>query len=359
MTASGPHTAVGASGLADAGQFEPAMHRALELAARGPVTGGNPQVGCVLLDADGTIVSEGWHHGAGTPHAEIDALSKIDSAADLTAVVTLEPCNHTGRTGPCSEALLAAGIARVVYAVTDPGPVEGGGAERLREGGVEVIGGCLADEASAFLLPWLTATRRRTPWVTVKWAASLDGRAAAADGTSQWISGPESRARVHEQRAASDSILVGTGTVIADDPTLTARTPDGGLYENQPLPVVIGERAIPGTARLWEHPRGVLEAGTRDLGATMTWLFDQGVRRAYVEGGPTLASAVIAAGLADEYLVFVAPKLLGGPRLGVGDIGVSSIDEARELTITNVERLGDDILVTARPVSTSSTTERN
>jgi len=343
---------IGATGLEDSGPFEPAMHRALELATRGPLTGGNPQVGCVLLDADGAIVAEGWHHGAGTPHAEIDALSKVDDAAGFTAVVTLEPCNHTGRTGPCAEALLTAGIARVVYAVSDPGVIEGGGAKRLRDGGVDVISGCLADEATAFLLPWLTATSRRTPWVTVKWAASLDGRAAAADGTSQWISGPESRARVHEQRAASDAILVGTGTVLADDPSLTARTPEGGLHANQPLPVVIGERAIPGTARLWEHPRGVLEAGTRDLAATMSWLFEQGVRRAYVEGGPTLASAVIAAGLADEYLIFVAPKLLGGPRLAVGDIGVASIDEARELNITSVERLGNDILVSARPVST-------
>ncbi len=339
----------GTAGEATPEQFEPAMHRALELAARGPVAGGNPQVGCALVDADGTIVAEGWHHGAGTPHAEIDALSQVDRADGLTAVVTLEPCNHTGRTGPCSEALLAAGIARVVYAVSDPGALEGGGAERLREAGIDVIGGCLAAETTQFLLPWLTATRRRTPWVTVKWAASLDGRAAATDGTSQWISGPESRTRVHEQRAASDAILVGTGTVLTDDPSLTARTLDGSLHEHQPLPIVIGERAIPGTARLWEHPRGVLETGTRDLAATMSWLFEQGVRRAYVEGGPTLASAVVAAELADEYQVFLAPKLLGGSGMAIGDIGVGTIAEARGLTIENVERLGADILVTARP----------
>jgi diaminohydroxyphosphoribosylaminopyrimidine deaminase/5-amino-6-(5-phosphoribosylamino)uracil reductase len=329
--------------------LESAMSRALELAARGPVTGGNPQVGCVLIDADGHIVSEGWHRGAGTPHAEIDALSKVPDAAFLTAVVTLEPCNHTGRTGPCSEALIAAGVARVVYALPDPGRVEGGGAQRLAEAGVEVVGGVLADEAEEFLHAWLTATRNRRPYVTVKWASSLDGRAAAADGSSQWITGPEARARVHEQRAASDAILVGTGTVFADDPTLTARMPNGELQPHQPLPVVVGERAIPGTARLWEHPRGVLESGTRDLGEVMGWLFDQGIRRAYVEGGPTLSSAVISAGLADEYLVFVAPKLLGGPILALGEIGVGSIDDARELHITAVERLGDDILVTARP----------
>jgi diaminohydroxyphosphoribosylaminopyrimidine deaminase/5-amino-6-(5-phosphoribosylamino)uracil reductase len=327
---------------------EHAMRRALELAANGPLTGGNPRVGCVLLDADGRIVAEGWHRGTGTPHAEVDALSKVADATGLTAVVTLEPCNHTGRTGPCAEALIAAGVSRVIYALDDPGEAEGGGAERLRAAGVEVAGGVLAEEAEAFLKPWLTATRRRTPWVTIKWGASLDGRAAAADGTSQWITGPEARARVHEQRAQSDAILVGTGTVLADDPSLTARG-DGGLLEPQPLPVVIGERAIPGTAKLWDHPRGVLESGSRDLPTVLSWLFEQGIRRVFVEGGPTLASAFIAAGLVDEYLVYLAPKLIGGPMLAVGDIGVGTIADARPLTITDIERLGDDLLIVARP----------
>ena len=233
---------------------ESAMRRTLELAARGPVTGGNPQVGCVLLDVNGHIVSEGWHRGAGTPHAEIDALSKVADAAFLTAVVTLEPCNHKGRTGPCSEAFIAAGIARVVYALPDPGPVEGGGAKRLGEAGVEVVAGVLADEAAEFLHAWLTATRNRRPYLTVKWASSLDGRAAAADGSSQWITGAQARERVHEQRAASDAILVGTGTVFADDPTLTARTANGERHPHQPLPVVVGERAIPGTETLGAPP---------------------------------------------------------------------------------------------------------
>jgi diaminohydroxyphosphoribosylaminopyrimidine deaminase/5-amino-6-(5-phosphoribosylamino)uracil reductase len=327
------------------------MRRALELAQRGPVVGGNPQVGCVLVDADGRVVSEGWHRGAGTPHAEIDALSKVDGASGLTAVVTLEPCNHTGRTGPCTDALIAADVARVVYAVDDPSAAAGGGAERLRAAGVEVESGVLDEEATDLLLPWLVATQRRTPWVTVKWATSLDGRAAAADGSSQWITGEQSRARVHEQRAASDAILVGTGTVLADDPSLTARNDSGELLPDQPLPVVIGTRAIPGSARLWDHPRGVLESGTRDLGEVMSWLYEQGVRRAYVEGGPTLASAIIAAGLADEYFIYLAPALLGGPRLAVGDIGVDTIQDARQLSIRSVEHLGPDLLVTARAVA--------
>jgi diaminohydroxyphosphoribosylaminopyrimidine deaminase/5-amino-6-(5-phosphoribosylamino)uracil reductase len=334
--------------------YETAMRHALVLASNGPALGANPQVGCILLDADGTIVAEGWHRGAGTPHAEVDALSKVASsgrpdATGLTAVVTLEPCNHTGRTGPCSLALIAAGVSRVVYAISDPGIASSGGADTLRAAGVEVVAGVLADEAEEFLHVWLTSARLRRPYVTVKWASTLDGRAAAADGSSQWITGTAARQRVHEQRAASDAILVGTGTVLADDPSLTARGDAGELMEQQPLPVVVGERHIPGDAKLWDHPRGVLEAGTRNLDEVLTWLFEQGIRRAYVEGGPTLASAFIAAGLVDEYLVYLAPKLLGGDRVAIGDIGVTSIGEARALRITSVEQLGDDLLVVARP----------
>jgi diaminohydroxyphosphoribosylaminopyrimidine deaminase/5-amino-6-(5-phosphoribosylamino)uracil reductase len=329
--------------------YEAAMRRALALAANGPSLGVNPQVGCVLLDTDGRVVAEGWHRGAGTPHAEVDALSKVPDASGLTAVVTLEPCNHTGRTGPCSEALIAAGVARVVYAIADPGIESAGGADHLRGAGVEVIGGELADEVEEFLHRWLTAVRRRRPYVTVKWAASLDGRAAAADGSSQWITGTASRQRVHEQRAASDAILVGTGTVLADDPALTARGDAGELMPHQPLAVVVGQRPVPGDARLRRHPAGLLETGTRDVEAVLSGLFGRGIRRVYVEGGPTLASAIIAAGLADEYLVYLAPKLIGGPKLAIGDLGIGSIAEVRDLHITSVESLGEDILITARP----------
>jgi len=329
-------------------RYDHAMRHALTLAGNGPALGVNPQVGCVLLDASGTIVAEGWHRGAGTPHAEVDALSQVADATGLTAVVTLEPCNHTGRSGPCSLALIAAGVSTVVYAIPDPGQNSSGGAQTLRDAGVIVESGVLAAEAEEFLHVWLTSTRLQRPYVTVKWASTLDGRAAAADGSSQWITGTASRQRVHEQREASDAILVGTGTVLADDPSLTARGDAGELMEHQPLPVVIGQRAIPGTAKLWEHPRGVLEAGTRDLDEVLAWLYEQGIRRAYVEGGPTLASAFIAAGLADEYLVYLAPKLLGGDKLAVGDLGITSIGEARALRILSVESLGDDILITAR-----------
>jgi diaminohydroxyphosphoribosylaminopyrimidine deaminase/5-amino-6-(5-phosphoribosylamino)uracil reductase len=328
-----------------------AMRRALELAERGPARGVNPRVGCVILDADGRTLAEGWHRGAGTPHAEVDALERLapDAARGATAIVTLEPCNHTGRTGPCSQALIAAGIARVVYAVDDPGDHSSGGARTLRDAGVEVERGLLADEVEAFLGDWLFAARARRPRVTVKWASSLDGRAAAADGSSQWITGSAARQKVHEQRAQSDAILVGTGTVLADDPSLTARGDAGELMPAQPLPVVVGERGIPVSAKLHKHPRGVLETGTRDLAVVFEDLHARGIRRVYVEGGPTLASAVIAAGCADEYAIYLAPALLGGPKLAIGELGIPTMDAIRRLHIDTVEQLGDDLYLHAVP----------
>lgn len=331
---------------------EDAMRRALQLAARGPATGANPRVGCVILSPEGEVIAEGWHHGLGTPHAEVDALSKLapDRSRGATAVVTLEPCNHHGHTGPCSEALIAAGIAKVFYAVSDPNPAASGGAVRLREAGVDVTGGVLADAVSEFLHPWLTATRLGRPYVTLKWASSLDGRAAASDGTSQWITGEAARIHVHEQRAAADAIIIGTGTVLADDPSLTARDADGRLRAEQPVPVVIGERAVPAGARLRDHPKPLIATASRDLETVLHGLYARGIRHAFVEGGPTLASAFVAAGLVDEYLVYLAPTLLGGPGLALGDLGIGTLADARRLEIVGVERLGEDVLVRARPV---------
>lgn len=334
--------------------YESLMRHALSLAAHGPATGVNPQVGCVLVDADGSVVAEGWHRGAGTPHAEVDALSRVAGTAGLTAIVTLEPCNHHGLTGPCSQALIDAGVVRVVYAVSDTGTHSGGGAERLREAGVLVECGVLAEEASEAMRVWLTAERLRRPFVTLKWASSLDGRAAAEDGSSRWITGTAARQRVHEQREQSDVILVGTGTVIADDPSLTVRGDAGELMPHQPVPVVIGERAIPAGARVLRHPQTPIITGSRDLPTILADLFERDFRHAFVEGGPTLASAFVAAGLVDEYLVYLAPMLLGGGRLALTDIGVGSIGEARQLSIDSVERVGDDLLVVARPVSAAA-----
>lgn len=326
-----------------------AMDRALHLAARGP-RGANPQVGAVILSPDGTVLAEGWHHGAGTPHAEVDALSKLapGEARGATAVVTLEPCNHTGRTGPCAVALIEAGIARVVYALDDPGAVSGGGAERLRSAGVDVEAGEQADAAHALIAGWLTAQRLGRPQITVKWAQSLDGRAAADDGSSQWITGPAARADVHRRRAEADAIAVGTGTVLADDPALTARDGDA-LLPHQPIPVVIGSRPTPADAAVHRHPHSPLFFDTHDLHTVVADLHARGVQSLFVEGGPTLASAFLQAGLADRLLVYIAPVLLGGGRLALTDIGVASIGEARRLTIDEWVPLGSDLLAIAHP----------
>jgi diaminohydroxyphosphoribosylaminopyrimidine deaminase/5-amino-6-(5-phosphoribosylamino)uracil reductase len=332
------------------------MRRALALAANGPVRGSHARVGCVLLDEHGDVVAEGWHRGAGTAHAEVDALSKLPGgrADGLTAVVTLEPCNHWGRTGPCTEALLGAGIGRVVFSVHDPGEHAGGGGERLRAAGVPGDGGVLRDEVEEWMRRWLVSARLSRPFITVKWASTLDGRTAAADGTSQWITGTAARQHVHEQRASHDAILVGTGTVLADDPSLTARGDAGELLADQPVPVVVGERAVPPGSRILSHPHPVRQTRTRDLDRVLADLFADDVRSVFVEGGPTVASEFVRRGLVDDYLIYLAPALLGGPRLALGDIGVDTIDEARRLRVTSVTPLGDDLAVLARDRSGSS-----
>lgn len=327
------------------------MRRAIALAANGPSNGVNPQVGCVVLNSAGTIIAEGWHRGAGTAHAEVDALSQItpEQAQGSTFVVTLEPCNHTGRTGPCAQALVEAGVATVVYAATDPGHASSGGAQRLRDAGIEVIGGVLEGDVEELLEEWMLAARLHRPHVTVKWAASLDGRAAAHDGTSQWISGAESRARVHEQRSAADAIIVGTGTVLADNPSLTARTPEGDLHEHQPVPVIIGKRNVPGDALVHQHPLEPLIIGHNDLHAALSEMYDKGIRSVFVEGGPTLASAFIASGLVDRLYIYLAPVLLGGDKVALGDLGVTTLNERIDLIISSSENLGEDIFITAKP----------
>ncbi|MEZ3159378.1 bifunctional diaminohydroxyphosphoribosylaminopyrimidine deaminase/5-amino-6-(5-phosphoribosylamino)uracil reductase RibD [Microbacterium sp. BWT-B31] len=342
-----------------------AMRLALELSRRGP-RGLNPQVGAVMLSPAGDVLAEGWHRGAGTAHAEVDALSKLapGAARGATAIVTLEPCNHTGRTGPCAEALIRAGVARVVYAVDDPGPMSAGGARRLREAGVEVEAGVLAEDGEELLHDWLTVQRLGRPHVSVKWAQSLDGRGAAPDGTSQWITGPAARADVHERRSRADAIVIGTGTLLADDPALTARRPDGTLYDRQPRPVVLGARAIPDDAAVLRHPLPVLHRdganlfgehpGTKHAGSLLAELRGLGVQRVFVEGGPTIASAFVRAGLADELLTYLAPTLIGSGPGGADHpalraLGVETIAEQKRLRLVAVERLGEDLLIISRP----------
>ena len=331
-----------------------AMRRAIELSRRGPANGANPRVGCVILDAAGRVIAEGWHRGRGTAHAEVAALDDLADrslAVGATAVVTLEPCNHTGATGPCSEALIDAGVGRVVYAVADPGASSSGGGDRLRAAGIDVETGLLADEAEANIRPWLTAMRRGTPFVTVKWASSLDGRAAAADGTSRWITGPSARADVHRRRAEAGAIAVGTGTVFSDDPSLTARDPDGKELSEQPIPVIVGRRSVPRDSRVLAHPASVIEYPSRDLRGLLQMLAERDIRHVFVEGGPALASAFLAAGLADGVLVYIAPTLLGGPLTAITDLGVRTISEQARMRFDHIELLGDDVLLVARPLS--------
>ncbi|NCW68233.1 MAG: bifunctional diaminohydroxyphosphoribosylaminopyrimidine deaminase/5-amino-6-(5-phosphoribosylamino)uracil reductase RibD [Marivivens sp.] len=324
------------------------MRRALELALLGPAWGVNPQVGCVILDADGQIIAEGWHRGAGTAHAEVDALSKLATVpSGATAVVTLEPCNHTGRTGPCAQALVAAGISRVVYAVADPGVESSKGAQTLRDAGVVVLGGVLEGEASQQNRVWLTAQKNQRPFVTLKWASSIDGRAAANDGTSKWISGPESRADSHRRRSEVDAILVGTGTILADDAELTARKPDGSLYEHQPLRVVIGESELPASSRVFNSDAGTIHLRTREIEDVLKSLWQKGVKHVWVEGGPSVASEFVRLGLVSEYIIYQAPLLLGGERTALREIGVASMPQAKHLRFVEVKQLGEDIFIRA------------
>lgn len=318
------------------------MREAIALAGSDDVTPrGNPRVGCVIVDEAGAVVGRGHHRGAGEPHAEVDALREAGaSARGGTAVVTLEPCRHTGRTGPCSQALLAAGIARVVYAVDDPGAESGGGADELRAAGVEVIGGVEATEARWAARAWFHSRERGRPWVTVKSAVSLDGRVADVSGGPTAITGPSSRAYAHEWRARVDAIVVGTGTVLADDPALTARSAQGQLRARQPLRVVVGKRDIPTGARVLDSAAETLLHPGHDLRALLSDLRVRDVQHVLVEGGPTLAGAFLTAGLVDEVLWFIAPVLLGA-----GPVALPALGGTMDVDVRSVTVLGEDVVV--------------
>src|SRR5690349_8116399 len=327
---------------------ETVMRRALELAALGPEADPNPRVGCVLVAEDGSVVAEGWHRGAGTPHAEAAALAAAgERAAGSTAYVTLEPCNHTGRTGPCTQALYAAGVRRVVHAQSDPNPVAAGGADWLRDRGVEVVGGVCAAEAEALNRTWTHLVRTGRPWVTWKLATTLDGRSAAADGTSRWITGPAARADVHEQRARCRAVLVGTGTALPDDPHLTARHPAGTLMDRQPLRVVMGERDLPPQARVLDEAAPTWHLRTRSPKEVLEALAGAGVHHVWLEGGPTVAAAFMYDRLVDEVVAYVAPVLLGRGRPSVSDLGITTIGEALRLDPTDITLIGTDVRITA------------
>ena len=315
-----------------------AMRRALELAATpGVPFGPNPRVGCVLLDDTGATVAEGHHRGAGTPHAEADALARAgDRARGTTAVVTLEPCNHHGRTGPCAEALIAAGVRRVVFAQADPNPAAAGGADTLRAAGVEVESGLLTLESGLLNRGWAFGLEHHRPLVTWKFATSLDGRSAAADGTSRWVSSAAARRDTHLLRARCDVMLVGSHTVAVDDPLLTVRDEHDRPLERQPLRVVMGERDLGADRRVFNADADSLHLRTRDPQKALAELYGLGRRHVFLEGGPTLAAAFVRAGLVDEIVVYVAPMLLGAGRSAVGDLGITTIADAFRPRVTDI-----------------------
>ena len=322
-----------------------AMQRALRIAATpGVPLGPNPRVGCVLLDADGVEVGEGFHRGAGTPHAEVAALRDAgDAARGATAVVTLEPCHHTGRTGPCTEALIEAGVARVVYAQTDSNPVAAGGSDALRAAGIEVVAGLLAEESRQLNRAWTFALEHARPFVTWKFATTLDGRSAAADGTSRWVSSPAARRDTHRLRAECDVMLVGTNTVEVDDPELTVRDEADEPIGRQPLRVVMGERDLPADRRIFNDRAESLHLRTRDPRTALAELYARDKQHVFLEGGPTLAAAFLTAGLVDEIVAYVAPMLLGSGRAAIGDLGIDTISHARHLRLREATTVGTGI----------------
>ena len=319
-----------------------AMARALALAAdpQAPL-GPNPRVGCVLLDAAGRTLGEGFHRGAGTPHAEVEALSRAGPAArGATAVVTLEPCNHTGRTAPCAAALVAAGVRRVVIAQLDPNPVAAGGEATLRAAGIDVETGLMAEQARAVNRAWTFAVQHGRPFVTWKFATTLDGRSAATDGTSRWVSSPASRRDTHRLRALCDVVLVGTGTVAVDDPRLTVRDAADRPLTRQPLRAVLGLRDLDPRLRVFDATAETVRLRTRDPAEALAALHARGRQHVFLEGGPTVAAAFLRAGLVDEVVVYLAPALLGAGRAAVGDLGVTTIGRARRFDVTDVTVLG-------------------
>lgn len=334
-------------------RFRVAMELAIAASERvRGTTSPNPPVGAVVLDADGAVAGVGATRPPGGPHAEVVALAEAGARArGGTAVVTLEPCAHHGRTPPCVDALVAAGVGTVYYAVTDPNPKAAGGADRLRAAGLDVHGGLLAGTvASGPLRAWLHHTVSGRPHVTWKYAMSLDGRVAAQDGTSRWISGETSRAQVHALRRHVDAIVVGRGTVLADDPRLTARADDGTELPRQPLRVVVGTGDIPATSHVLDAAAPTLHVRTRRPADVLAALAERGIVDVLLEGGPTLAGAFLADGFVDRVLAYVAPMLLGAGPVALGSAGVSTITDAHHFTVEEATMSGTDVRVSAVPV---------
>jgi len=305
----------------------------------------NPPVGAVIVDPEGRVVGVGATEPAGGDHAEVVALRRAGRlAAGGIAIVTLEPCNHFGKTPPCVNALIEARVGTVIYAVADPNAIAGGGSARLSGAGVNVRAGVLAAQVAAGpLREWLYKQRTGLPHVTWKYASSIDGRSAAVDGSSQWISSEAARADLHRRRATADAIVVGTGTVLADNPALTARLADGSLAARQPLRVVVGMREIPQDAKVLNDDSRTMVISTHDPMEVLKALSDR--TDVLLEGGPTLAGAFLRAGAINRILAYVAPILLGGPITAVQDVGVPTIARALRWQFDGIDRAGPDLVL--------------
>ncbi len=342
--------------------YDEAMRRAIALALAAPRPHPNPRVGALVLDRKGQLVAEAAHAGAGQPHAEALALTQAGTrAVDGTVVITLEPCDHHGRTPPCTDAILDSGIARVVFGASDPDDrVDGAGLAKLTTNGVEVIGGVLAAEVEAADPGYFHHRRTGRPLVTLKTAATLDGQTAAADGTSKWITSAEARDDAHLLRAGSDALMVGAGTVLADDPRLNVRLPD--FDGPQPLPVVVaGNRPLPPDAKVFarkalvyasEHldlPAEVVpvpaEEGGVDLAATLGDLGDRAIVDLLVEGGARLAASFFRAGLVDRGVFYLAARLAGGTGRPIFATAFPTLARAANVAITDVMGVGPDLRV--------------
>lgn len=348
------------------------MSRALQLARRGLLTTTpNPRVGCVIVK-DGRVVGEGWHERAGTPHAEIHALKAAGEAArGATAYVTLEPCSHHGRTPPCAEALIEAGVGRVVAAMSDPNPlVAGGGISMLVLAGIQAEVGLLEAEARALNPGFVSRMTRKRPWVRLKTASTLDGKTALANGQSQWITGAAARADVHTLRARACAVLTGSGTVLADDPRMTVRDFDIG---RQPLRVVVDSalRTPPDAAilpalvachRAPPAARAALERagaevvelpgpdGRVDLAALLTLLAQRGINELHVEAGAALNGALLAARLVDEWVAYVAPMAVGDAARGLfAQPPLAKLADAARFRLADVRQVGADLRLTLLP----------
>lgn len=348
------------------------MARALQLAARGLyTTSPNPRVGCVIVRND-VVVGEGWHERAGTPHAEIHALKAAgDTARGATVYVTLEPCSHHGRTPPCAEALVDAGVARVVAAMTDPNPlVAGGGISILTLAGIRAELGLMETEARALNPGFVSRMTRGRPWVRLKTASTLDGKTALANGTSQWITGEAARADVQALRARACAILTGSGTVLADNPRMNVRDFDIG---RQPLRVVAdsalrtpaGAAILPALLachRAEPAARAALEAagaevvelpgagGRVDLAALLALLAQRGINELHVEAGAALNGALLAAGLVDEWVAYVAPMAVGDDARGLFvHTPLTTLAEAARFKLADARQIGGDLRLTLQP----------